>query len=99
MNESQRILADVLIRPIVTEKSTQLMEQGKYVFEVLPTATKPLIRQAVQEMFGVRVTSVNTQNPPRKKRRLGRHIGFRTRHKRATVTLAAGDSITLFPDV
>jgi large subunit ribosomal protein L23 len=50
-------------------------------------------------MFGVRVTSVNTQNPPRKKRRLGRYIGFRTRHKRAIVTLAAGDSITLFPDV
>jgi large subunit ribosomal protein L23 len=47
MSESQRVLADVLIRPVVTEKSTQLMEQGKYIFEVLPTATKPLIRQAV----------------------------------------------------
>lgn len=99
MSASKRILADVLIKPIVTEKTTQMMELGKYVFEVMPTASKPLIRAAVQEMFNVRVTAVNTQNPPRKQRRVGRYVGFRTRHKRAIVTLAEGDSITLFPDV
>jgi large subunit ribosomal protein L23 len=99
MSASKRILADVLIKPIVTEKTTQMMELGKYVFEVMPTASKPLIRAAVQEMFNVRVTAVNTQNPPRKQRRVGRYVGFRTRHKRAIVTLADGDSITLFPDV
>ncbi|ABD03529.1 MULTISPECIES: 50S ribosomal protein L23 [unclassified Synechococcus] len=98
MTESKRILADVLLRPVITEKATALMEQRKYVFEVLPTATKPLIRAAVEEMFRVRVTSVNTLKPPRKQRRVGRFVGYRTRPKRAIVTLAEGDSITLFPD-
>ncbi len=99
MTESQRILADILIRPIITEKATALINEGKYVFDVMPKATKPLIRQAVEEMFGVRVTAVNTQNPPRKRRRLGRSVGFRPSYKRAIVTLADGDSIELFPDV
>ncbi|MGF1577280.1 MAG: 50S ribosomal protein L23 [Cyanophyceae cyanobacterium] len=99
MSESKRILADVLIKPIITEKATQQMEQGKYVFEVMPNASKPLIKDAVEAMFNVRVTAVNTQNPPRKKRRVGRYVGFKTRHKRAIITLAEGDSIALFPDV
>ena len=98
MTASKRILADVLIRPVVTEKATLLIEQGQYVFDVQPKATKPLIRQAVEELFGVRVTSVNTHNPPRKKRRLGRFVGYRPTYKRAIVTLAEGDSIALFPD-
>lgn len=99
MSKSERILADVLIRPIVTEKAAGLMEDGKYIFEVRPTATKPLIRQAVEAMFKVKVTSVNTYNPPGKQRRVGRFVGMRSRSKRAIVTLADGDSITLFPDV
>jgi large subunit ribosomal protein L23 len=99
VTKSKRRLADVLIRPIVTEKATGLMEENKYTFEVQDNATKPLIRYAVEEIFGVRVTAVNTYSPPRKKRRLGRFTGYRTRHKRAVVTLASGDSIALFPDV
>lgn len=99
MSESKRILADVLIKPIITEKATQQMELGQYTFAVLPTASKPLIRNAVEAMFNVRVTSVNTQNPPRKKRRVGRFSGFRSTYKKAIITLAEGDSITLFPDV
>ncbi|MEM6445043.1 MAG: 50S ribosomal protein L23 [Cyanobacteria bacterium J06642_2] len=99
MSKSKRALADILIRPIVTEKATALMEDNKYTFEVLDTATKPSIRYAVEEMFGVRVTSVNTYQLPRKKRRLGKFVGYCTRHKRAVVTLASGDSIALFPEV
>ena len=99
MTLSKRRLADVLIRPIITEKATLLMEDNKYVFEVEDNATKPLIRYAVEEMFGVRVTAVNTYRPPNKKRRMGRTQGFRVRHKRAIVTLASGDSIALFPEV
>ncbi|MFS8740395.1 50S ribosomal protein L23 [Synechococcus sp. H65.1] len=98
MTESKRILADVLLRPVITEKTTALMEQRKYVFEVMPNATKPLIRAAVEEMFGVRVTSVNTLKLPRKQRRVGRFVGYRSRPKRAVVTLAEGDSIVLFPE-
>lgn len=99
MSKSDRILADVLIRPIVTEKASGLMEEGKYVFEVQSSATKPLIRQAVEAMFNVKVSAVNTYNPPGKQRRVGKFVGMRTRSKRAIVTLADGDSITLFPDV
>ncbi len=99
MTQSKRRLADVLLRPILTEKATRMMEENKYIFEVDDTATKPLIRYAVEEMFGVRVTAVNTFRPPNKKRRMGRTMGYRVRHKRAVVTLASGDSITLFPEV
>jgi len=94
-----RELADLVIKPIVTEKATLLLEQNKYVFDVLSKATKPEIKAAIESLFEVKVTKVNTINPPRKKRRVGRFIGYKTRYKRAIVTLAEGDSITLFPDV
>lgn len=94
-----RDLADIIRRPLVTEKATLLLENNQYTFEVAPKATKPQIKAAIEMLFDVKVTSVNTVNPPRKKRRVGRSIGFRAHYKRAVVTLAVGDSITLFPDV
>lgn len=94
-----RNLADLVRRPIVTEKATILLENNQYTFEVDPRATKPDIKAAIEDLFQVHVVSVNTQNPPRKKRRVGRFIGHRPQYKRAVVTLAPGDSITLFPEV
>ncbi|MEB3337950.1 MAG: 50S ribosomal protein L23 [Leptolyngbyaceae bacterium] len=94
-----RALADLVRRPIVTEKATRLLEENKYTFEVLPQATKPEIRAAIQDLFNVKVLAVNTINLPRKKRRVGKFAGFRPHYKRAVVTLAPGDSITLFPEV
>jgi large subunit ribosomal protein L23 len=94
-----RYLADLVRRPIVTEKATLLLEQNKYVFEVIPKATKPQIKAAIESLFEVKVTSVNTLNPPRKKRRVGKFVGYKAQYKRAIVTLAEGDSITLFPEV
>jgi len=96
-----RDLADLVLRPIVTEKATLLMEQNKYVFEVVPTATKPEIKAAIEDLLKVKVESVNTIRPPRKKRRVGKFIGFKPNYKRAIVTLAAGDSLQniLFPEV
>ena len=94
-----RYLADLVLRPIVTEKATLLLEQNKYVFEVIPKATKPQIKAAIESLFDVKVTSVNTIRPPRKKRRVGKFIGYKPQYKRAIVTLAAEDSITLFPEV
>jgi large subunit ribosomal protein L23 len=88
-----------VLRPIVTEKATILLEQNKYVFEVILKATKPEIKAAIESLFEVKVTSVNTLRPPRKKRRVGRFVGYKPQYKRAIVTLAAGDSITLFPEV
>ena len=94
-----RNLADFIIKPLVTEKATLLMEQNQYVFEVVPKATKPDIKAAIESLFDVKVTSVNTARPPRKKKRVGRFLGFKPQIKRAIVTLKEGDSIPLFPDV
>jgi large subunit ribosomal protein L23 len=94
-----RALADLVYRPIVTEKATLLMEQNKYVFEVVPKATKPEIKAAIEDLFKVKVVSVNTLRLPRKKRRVGKFAGFKPQYKRAIVTLASGDTITLFPEV
>lgn len=94
-----RKLADLVRRPLVTEKATLLMEQNKYTFEVAPKATKPQIKAAIEYLFEVKVVSVNTQRSPLKKRRVGKFVGFKPHYKRAIVTLAEGDSITLFPEV
>ncbi|HEY9821035.1 MAG TPA: 50S ribosomal protein L23 [Candidatus Sericytochromatia bacterium] len=94
-----RDLADLVLRPIVTEKATLLLEQNKYVFEVILKAKKPQIKAAIESLFDVKVTSVNTIRPPRKKRRVGKFVGYKSHYKRAIVTLAEGDSIALFPEV
>ncbi|MGK7877762.1 MAG: 50S ribosomal protein L23 [Xenococcaceae cyanobacterium] len=94
-----RDLADLVLKPIITEKATLLLEQNKYVFNVLTKATKPEIQAAIESLFDVKVVKVNTINPPRKKRRVGKFIGYKSRYKRAVVTLSEGDSITLFPEV
>jgi large subunit ribosomal protein L23 len=94
-----RSLADLVRRPIVTEKATMLLENNQYTFEVDPRATKTQIKTAIQELFSVSVTGISTQNPPRKKKRMGKFMGYKPLYKRAVVTLADGDSITLFPEV
>jgi len=91
---------DVIVAPIVSEKSYALMEDGVYTFKVHPSASKPEIRDAVQSIFGVRVAKVNTLNRPGKRKRNRRTFtyGKRPDTKRAIVTLAEGDSIDLFQD-
>ncbi|HUY22739.1 MAG TPA: 50S ribosomal protein L23 [Acidimicrobiales bacterium] len=88
----------VLMRPVVSEKSYALMEDGVYIFVVAPDATKIDVRQAVEQVFGVRVKSVNTLNRKGKKRRNRKTntVGTRPSTKRAVVTLAGGDKIDLF---
>ncbi len=92
-------LADLVRRPIVTEKATLLLENNQYTFEVDPRAKKPEIKAAIETLFDVKVLAVSTQNPPRKARRVGKFAGHRPHYKRAIITLAPGDSITLFPEV
>ncbi|MBF2026461.1 MAG: 50S ribosomal protein L23 [Oscillatoriales cyanobacterium C42_A2020_001] len=94
-----RDLMDLVRRPIITEKATLLLENNQYTFEVAPKATKPEIKAAIETLFDVKVVGVSTLNPPRKKRRVGKFMGHRSLYKRAIVTLAPGDSITLFPEV
>jgi large subunit ribosomal protein L23 len=94
-----RALPDLIRRPLVTEKATILLEDNKYTFEVVPKATKPQIKAAIEQLFDVKVIKIHTMNPPRKARRVGRFAGHRPQVKKAIVTLAAGDTITLFPEV
>ena len=87
---------DILIKPIVTEKSTALMEEGKYTFQVPLNVTKIEIRQAVEQVFNVKVQAVNTMRYEGKMKRLGRTQGRRSDWKKAIVTLKPGETIELF---
>lgn len=89
---------DVIIRPVVSEKSYRLLDENVYTFIVDPSASKPEIHDAVEAIFGVKVVKVNTLNRMGKKRRNRRSntFGKRPDTKRAIVTLAAGDRIELF---
>ncbi len=102
-NFNPRDLVDLVRRPILTEKATILMEQNKYTFEVAPKADKLEIQAAIETLFDVKIIKVNTANPPRKKRRVGRFVGFKPHYKRAVVTVASGDADKirqiLFPEV
>ncbi len=92
----------VILRPLVTEKSTALAGANKYVFEVDPRANKPQIKQAVEKAFEVKVTSVNVM-VMKGKRRGGARSGRRATHspdwKKAVVTLIADDHIELFEGI
>jgi len=92
-------LYEVLRRPLITEKSTQLQIQGKYAFEIADEANKPMIKQAVESAFKVKVTGVNVVTMPGKTRRVGRRQILTRSWKKAIVTLQAGDKIEFFEGV
>ncbi len=87
---------DVIIRPIISEKSYTLLDDNKYTFEVHPKANKTEIRKAVEEIFNVQVTGINTIKVPSKPKRQGWTAGRTTAGKKAVVTLAPGFSIEFF---
>lgn len=89
---------DVIIEPVVSEKSYAQLENNVYTFVVHPDSTKPEIKQAVEKIFEVKVLKVNTLNRKGKRKRNRRNFTFGTRAtvKRAMITLAEGDSIELF---
>lgn len=86
----------VIIKPVISEKSYALLTANKYTFRVHDKATKTQVRQAIQQIFGVRVLGVRTVNVKPKPKRRGFHVGHRRRWKKAIVTLHAEDSIELF---
>ena len=85
---------DIIIRPIITEKSNDMLADKKYTFKVAKDATKPEIASAVETLFGVKVASVNTINMKRKPKRLRYSTGYTAAWKKAIVTLTA-DSKTI----
>lgn len=87
---------DILIRPLITERTTDLMAEGKYVFVVDKRANKIQIADAVREVFDVKVEKVNTINVKPKTKRVGRSVGKTSGYKKAVVKLAAGETIEFF---
>lgn len=92
-------LRDVLIKPYITEKTTAMMADNKYTFIVPLTANKIEIRQAVEQIFKVKVLDVSTLRVLGKTKRMGKHIGKRPDFKKAIVKLAPGERIEFFEGV
>lgn len=90
---------DILIRPVSSEKATNLREQDKYVFVVHPDATKTQIKEAVRKLFNVKVVSCTTMNVSGKEKRLRGKPGYTSSYKKAIVRLAKGETIKVFEGV
>ena len=90
------IAHDIIVRPIITEKSSRQMEGGKYTFEVLPKANKVEVKKAVEEVFKVKVLKVHTIKVRSKPKRLGMFLGRSRSWKKAIITLAPGERIEFF---
>jgi large subunit ribosomal protein L23 len=86
----------IIIRPLITEKNTNLMELNQYCFEVDREASKPQIKRAIESIFSVSVKKVRTINVRGKQKRRGMSLGYQRDWKKAIVTLADGDRIELF---
>lgn len=87
---------DIILRPVISEKTYGLLDENKYTFLVDPRANKTHIKQAIESIFDVKVLSVNTMNRSGKRKRRGLVVGKRPDTKRAIVTVAEGDEIELF---
>ena len=87
--------SDIIIAPVITEKSMNERSNNVYTFKVVKTATKTDIKKAIEDAFKVEVVSVNTLNTKSKKRRVGKYAGRTKTYKKAIVTLKAGSSIEL----
>jgi len=93
-----RTNAEIIKYPIITDKATRLLENNQYSFVVDPYSDKIAIKAAIEYLFNVRVTKVNTSRLPRKKKRVGKYIGWKPQYKKAIVTLSEGDVINLFTE-
>ena len=87
---------DIIIKPVLSEKSTDLLEQGKYVFRVSMKANKHMIKKAISELFNVTAVKINVLVVRGKKKRVRHQYGITTAWKKAIVTLKEGDKIELF---
>jgi large subunit ribosomal protein L23 len=99
MTLAQNSFISMVKYPILTEKTIQLLQSNQYSFAVDKRATKISIKAAIEELFDVKVVSVNTSLRPLKRRRVGKFIGEKARHKRAIVTLAPENSITFCEEI
>lgn len=87
---------DVIVRPLITEKTTKLIELRQYTFEVKQGSNKVEVKKAVEELFDVKVVAVNMLNTQRKTRKVGKYEGLRPAVQKAVVTLAEGNKLDVF---
>jgi large subunit ribosomal protein L23 len=90
--------ANIIKYPIITDKSTRLLENNQYSFIVDRYSNKVIIKDTIEYLFNVKVIKVNTCRLPRKKKRVGKYIGWKSQYKKAIVSLAEGDVINLFTE-
>ena len=95
---SSRSNVQIVKYPIITDKATRLLENNQYSFIVDRYSDKIEIKEAIENLFEVKVVKINTCRLPRKKKRIGKYIGWKPQYKKAIVTLAEGDVINLFTD-
>ena len=93
-----KLSQDIIIKPIITERSMDMLADKRYVFKVQPDATKPEIAAAVEEMFDVEVASVNTVSMKKKPKRLGVHDGYKGEWKKAIVSIKPSSKSIAFFD-
>lgn len=84
--------------PIITDKATRLLENNQYTFIVDRYSNKLLIKNAIEYLFSVKVTKINTCNLPKKQKRVGKYTGWKSQYKKAIVTLSKNDIINLFTE-
>lgn len=89
---------NVIKHPIITDKATRLLVNNQYSFAVSPKADKLLIKTAVEFFFNVKVIKITTSHLPKKKKRIGKYLGWKPHYKKAIVTLSEGDTINLFAE-
>jgi large subunit ribosomal protein L23 len=97
--EDLRTMLNLIKYPVISDKATRLLERNKYTFMVDRKANKFTIKKVIEFIFDVNVIKINTLTQPNKKRTVGRFSGYKSRYKKAIITLKNGDSINLFPDI
>lgn len=98
LSKFSRSQSQIIKYPIITDKATRLLEKNQYSFIVDKDSNKSTIKTAIEYLFNVKVIKVNTCHLPRKKKRVGKYIGWKPNHKKAIVTLSENDVINLFTD-
>lgn len=97
-NSSTSSNANIIKYPLITDKATRLLENNQYSFIVDRNSNKVTIKDTIEYLFNVKVIKVNTCRLPRKKKRVGKYIGWKPQYKKAIVSLAEGDVINLFTE-
>ena len=92
------INTNIIKYPIITDKATRLLANNQYSFVVSPKSNKPTIMATIEYLFNVKVVKINTAHLPKKKKRVGQFMGWKSHYKKAIVTLAEGDTINLFAE-